>query len=104
MFHRYRRGFAKQLGKVIMHAGSHGQGCHYLMFDYMLGALASRELPEKERQAARGWLLELVLDARCKGGGFSDTPLNGWDYGTAMALLAFRALEPRRKPARKEGR
>jgi hypothetical protein len=94
LFMEHRADFVRQLGKALMHAGPDGQGCHYLMFDYALSATALGELPEDERAPYRTILLELILDARSVEGGFRDTSINGWAYGTAMALLAFRALEP----------
>jgi len=95
----HREALARQLGKVLMHAGSDGQGCHYLMFDYATAASAVAYLPQAERSRYRPWLLDLVLAARATGGSFRDTELTGWAYGTAMALRAFRALaQPQAKP------
>ena len=91
-FARHRDGLAQELGKALMHAGPDTQGSHYLMFDYTFAAAAVGELPEEERGRLRTLVLELILDARSTEGGFRDTPINGWAYGTAMALIAFRGL------------
>jgi len=82
--------YAAEQGKVLMHAGPDGQGCHYLFFDYAHAALAEASLaPDPE---TRTRLLELVLDCRQIDGAFLDTPILGKAYGTAMALIAFDAL------------
>ncbi|MBK8979902.1 MAG: hypothetical protein IPM29_28730 [Planctomycetes bacterium] len=91
-FAEHRASFDKELGKVLMHAGPDGQGCHYLFFDYATAATAVAALPEPERAHHREWLLELVLPARSVDGGFRDTPINGWAFGTAMALTALFEL------------
>jgi hypothetical protein len=80
---------SRELGKALMHAGAGGQGCHYLLFDYAFAALATNELPARARRKARTRVLELILEARSEEGSFQDTPINGWSYGTAMALLAL---------------
>ncbi len=95
VFMEHRASYSKELGKSLMHAGPDGQGSHYLMFDYALSAKAVRELPLEERAEYRAKILELILEGRGEHGGFQDTPLNGWAYGTAMALLALRDLELR---------
>lgn len=82
---------AAEQGKVLMHAGPDGQGCHYLLFDYAHAALAHDELGGGA--AARTKVRELVLACRQPDGSFLDTPVLGRAYGTAMALLALRALE-----------
>jgi hypothetical protein len=92
IFRAHRAGLHEQLGKALMHAGPDGQGCHYLFFDYATAATAVAELPAAERASHRTWLLELILPARSVEGGFRDTPINGWAFGTAMALTAFWEL------------
>ena len=92
IFKEHRAGLHKELGKVLMHAGPDGQGCHYLFFDYATAATSVAELPEPERARHREWLLELVLPARSVEGGFRDSPINGWAFGTAMALTALWEL------------
>lgn len=91
-FRDLRGDYARQLGKVLMHAGPDGEGCHYLMFDYAFAAAALRALPPEQRAAHRSWLLELLGAARSVEGGFRDTPINGWAFGTAMALQALHDL------------
>lgn len=82
--------YAAERGKVMMHAGPEGQGCHYLFFDYAHAALAAQELGASAEVRAR--LTELVLDCRLLDGAFQDTPILGRAYGTAMASLALDAL------------
>ena len=92
LFLHHRDGLAKEVGKVLMHAGPAGQGCHYPMFDYAFAAAAVRELPEDERDKYRKPILELLMATRSVEGLFRDTEFNGWDYGTAMALMALWSL------------
>ena len=96
-FVEHRHDLHAQLGKALMHCGPAGEGCHYLFFDYATAAEAVAELPDAERARYRAVLLELILDARAPDGAFRDTPLNGWAYGTAMALAALRDLRERRE-------
>ncbi len=93
IFLRYRHELAGQRGKALMHTGRHGQGSHYLMFDYANAAAAVRELPAGERRKYRDTILELVLGARTAEGSYLGSPLLGHCYATSMALLAFRDLE-----------
>ena len=88
-FMEYSAELSRELGKALMHAGAEGQGCHYLLFDYAFAALALPYLPESERPGARARIQELILDARSEEGSFQDTPINGWSYGTAMALFGL---------------
>jgi tetratricopeptide (TPR) repeat protein len=83
--------FQAQLGKALMHAGPQGQGCHYLYFDYVHAALAAAELaaPSGRRRTR---ILDLVLEGRQADGSFLDTPINGFAYGTAMALRVLVTL------------
>jgi len=91
LFLEHRDRFAAEQGKALMHAGPDGQGCHYLLFDY---AHAARAWAEGGRSPkARTRILELVLACRQPDGSFLVTPINGRAYGTAMALLAFAALQ-----------
>ena len=93
IFVRYRRELAGQRGKALMHTGRHGQGSHYLMYDYGMAAAAVRELPAGERDKYRKTILELVLDARDADGSYLDNPIIGRCYGTAMAILTFQYLK-----------
>ncbi|MDF1800008.1 MAG: hypothetical protein P1V81_12590 [Planctomycetota bacterium] len=93
--------YGAQQGKVLMHAGDKGEGCHYLFFDYTHAAIAAAlaggpEGPSSvgthgDREGRRTRILELVDDCRQEGGSYMDTPINGRCYGTAMALLALLA-------------
>ena len=95
IFREHRAGLDRELGKSLMHCGSSGQGCHYLFFDYATSAAAVATLPVAERAAHAEWLLELILPARSVEGGFRDTSINGWPFGTAMALMALHDLRTR---------
>lgn len=101
LFVEHRSALAGQLGKALMHAGADGQGCHYVLFDYAFAAAAWKALaapPGDGPQAnprpdgARTMVLDLLLAARRKGGGFEDTTINGRAFGTAAALQALRDL------------
>ncbi len=92
-FMEYRHTYAREHGKTLMHAGLHGQGSHYLMFDYANTAAAIRTLPKKERKKYGKPLLDQVLGARTEDGGYIDNPMIGPHYGAGMALIAFRHLE-----------
>ena len=93
--------YRAQQGKVLMHAGAKGEGCHYLFFDYTHAAIAAAIVSAPEGPASVGTrgdqegrrtrILELVDDCRQEGGSYMDTPINGRSYGTAMALLAMLA-------------
>ena len=93
IFLRYHRELAGQKGKALMHTGRHGQGSHYLLFDYAFTAATVKELPENKRDKYRQIILELVLDSRTEDGSYLDSPLLGYAYGTGMALLAFEYLK-----------
>lgn len=93
IFMRYRLELSGQRGKALMHTGRHGQGSHYIMFDYANAAAAIRNLPEAQQGKYREALLELILAARTEEGSFLGTPLLGYCYGTAMALLSFESLK-----------
>jgi len=58
-----------------------------------MGALALRRLPSRDRTAAREGILDALLAARCFDGSFVDNPQIGRHAATALALLAFAALE-----------
>ncbi len=94
LFRRHAPSLLRERGKVLMHCGPEGQGCHYILFDLWTAALAVHELPEKQRAPYRTLLVESLMQLRSEEGGFRDTPILGWDCGTAMALLALDALEP----------
>ena len=89
LFREHAASLLRERGKVLMHCGPEGQGCHYILFDLWTAALAVRELPEKERAPYRALLVESLMQLRSKEGGFRDTPILGWDCGTALALLAL---------------
>ncbi len=93
IFVRYRHGLSRQQGKALMHTGRHGQGSHYLLFDYFNAAGAVSELPKAERGKYRNTLYELVLGTRTVGGCYVDNPMMGHNCGTAMALLSFQYLK-----------
>jgi len=82
--------FEAEQGKVLMHAGPDGQGCHYLLFDAAHAALALAKVGVEPGPRVR--LLEMLATCRQGDGSFIDTPLIGRAYGTAMALLALDAL------------
>jgi len=92
LFADHRDRYMREKGKTLMHAGLGGQGSHYLLFDYAHAAIALSALPEVERMAFRGILLDTVLDARRKDGSYVDNPMIGPHLGTAMALVALRHL------------
>jgi hypothetical protein len=97
LFLKHRALYAREQGKSLMHAGPHGQGCHYLLFDYLYTARAVRRLPADVRPPMRRRLARLIHAARYAGGGYADTPLAGRHAGTGLALLAIRALVPEHK-------
>jgi hypothetical protein len=84
---------AKEAGKALMHCGTEGQGCHYVLYDYATAARAIAALPEGERKPHRARLLALLDSTRRADGAFSDTPILGPASGTALALLALAALD-----------
>lgn len=84
---------AREQGKVMMHAGADTQGSHYLLYDYAMAAIAQRELPAAERGDLRGVILDALLAARCADGSYVDNPSVGRHSATALALLAFAALD-----------
>lgn len=90
LFLSHAPSYAAQQGKVLMHAGPKGQGCHYLLFDYVHAAFATAAVDPDPRR--RVLVLDLVLDCRQADGSFVDTPILGHAYGTAMALQALLAL------------
>lgn len=92
LFLEYRHTYAREHGKTLMHAGLHGQGSHYLMFDYANTAAAIRTLPKKERKKYGKPLLDQVLGARTEEGAYIDNPMIGPHYGAGMALIAFQNL------------
>ena len=91
-FREHAASLMRERGKVLMHCGPEGQGCHYILFDLWTASLATRELPENERAPCRTLLLESLMQLRSEEGGFRDTPILGWNTGTALALLALQAL------------
>ncbi len=89
-FLEHRETIRGEMGKSGMHAGPHGQGCHYVWFDYMTAADAAVDLRD---DTIRGAMLEEILRARLKDGGFAeDFPTMGRAYATAAALLAMEKL------------
>ncbi len=89
----YQAGFAKELGKTLMHTGAAGQGSHYLMFDYANAAAAVADLPRRQQGRYADAVRRDVLRAQGADGSFVDTMLLGRAYGTAMAVIALSALE-----------
>lgn len=94
LFREHAASLLRERGKVLMHCGPEGQGCHYILFDLWTASLAVHELPEKQRAPYRTLLVESLMQLRSKEGGFRDTPILGWNCGTAMAVLALDALQP----------
>ena len=92
LFLKYSHLYSRERGKSLMHAAPGGQGSHYLMFDYAWAAAAAATLPEDQKKRYRAALLKLVLHARSEQGSYLDNPLNGWHYGTGMALEAMAIL------------
>ncbi len=89
LFVEHEPGLLRERGKALMHTGPAGQGSHHVLFDLALAAIATRALPASTRERWVGPILEGVLAARSSEGSYRDQHLLGWDYGTAMALLAF---------------
>ncbi len=85
--------YSRERGKSLMHAAPGGQGSHYLMFDYAWAAAAAASLPEAQRKKYREPLLNMILNSRSAEGSYLDNPINGWHYGTGMALEAFQLLQ-----------
>ena len=83
---------AKETGKALMHCGTEGQGCHYILYDYATAARAVAALPASERKPYRARLLALLDSTRRADGAFLDTPVMGPASGTALALLALSDL------------
>ncbi|MBI2901362.1 MAG: hypothetical protein HYY17_14350 [Planctomycetes bacterium] len=92
LYLRHRRHVAKERGKVLCHTGPEGTASYYLLYGFAFAAEALGELPAQERRRYREALLEDVLAARRKDGGFVDNPMTGRAYGAAMALLALERL------------
>ena len=90
---KHRTSYARETGKSLMHAAPHGQGSHYLMFDYCCAAQAVATLPPDERRPYRTALLEILLRARTADGGFLDNPINGSHYAAGMALRTIGLLQ-----------
>jgi len=95
LFREHSASLMRERGKVLMHCGPEAQGCHYILFDLWTAALAVAQLPAKERAPYRTVLVDALMQLRSSEGGFRDTPILGWDCGTALALLALAALEQR---------
>ncbi|QDU66870.1 hypothetical protein [Engelhardtia mirabilis] len=84
---------ARERGKVLMHCGPGGLGCHYLSFDYLSAAEAMACGDVSPRDALV--LMERVLELRRADGSFSSTPILGASYATAAALITLDELRPR---------
>jgi hypothetical protein len=95
-FMTHRQSYLKEQGKTLMHCGREAVGSHYLLFDYVFAASAIALLPAAERSQYRTALLDQVLSARSDAGSYTDNPILGDHYGTAMALWVFEQL--REKP------
>jgi hypothetical protein len=92
-FFAHSASLAKEAGKALMHSGTEGQGCHYVLYDYATAAHAIAALPAKDRKPYRARLLVLLEATRRSDGAFFDAPFLGPASGTSMALLAFAELE-----------
>ena len=93
LFLRYAKLYSRERGKSLMHAAPGGQGSHYLMFDYSWAAAATAALSPNAQADYRQPLLQLILTSRSEQGCFLDNPINGWHYGTGMALDALNTLD-----------
>jgi len=91
-FDAQRAALRHEWGKDICHTGPQGQGAHYLFYDWAFAAQAVAELPPSDRARWRKSLLADLLAVRDADGAYADMPSLGRAYGTAMALVAFRAL------------
>ena len=90
-------GFGDQSRKALMHAGSHGQGSHYLLYDYSSAAEALRlsdaAIQEGDvGQAVRTAILRELARCRSADGSFVDNPLIGAAPATGMAVLTLADL------------
>ena len=94
-FDGQRATLRREWGKDLCHTGEQGQGAHYLLYDWSFAALATTQLPRRERSRWRQALLDDLLAARDAEGAYADMPSLGRAYGTAMALAAFDALAHR---------
>ncbi len=95
LFFQHAATLDKERGKALMHCGPEGQGCHYVLYDYATAARALAALPAGAHKPFTARLLELLLAARRTDGAFLDTQVLGPASGTALALLAFAALDER---------
>ena len=93
LFFKYSDLYSRERGKSLMHAAPGSQGSHYLMFDYAWAASAIDSLPDDQKTKYQKGMLELILTSRSKKGSYLDNPINGWHYGTAMALEAIELLK-----------
>ena len=91
-FFEHSAALAREVGKALMHSGTEGQGCHYVLYDYATAARAIAALPAAEQKPYRARLLALLDATRRTDGAFFDTPVLGPASGTALALLAFAEL------------
>ena len=92
IFAEHAEVFGREQGKALMHAGEAAQGSHYLMFDYANAADAMETLAATKHRPWRKAVLEQVLNARNADGSFTDNPLLGRSYTTAMAIVALQHL------------
>ena len=83
--------YTAEAGKALAHAGPCIIGCHYLLFDLVHAAHAQALLPADPGTTLR--LREAILKSRLSDGSFTDNPVVGRSYATAMALLALAYLE-----------
>lgn len=98
LFVEHLPGFGEQRRKALMHAGSHAQGSHYLLFDYSTAAEALRETGKKGltvrlRKQVREAILRELRACRNADGSFLDNPLMGVASGTGLALHALLDLK-----------
>ena len=81
-----------ELGKVLMHAGPHGQGSHYVLYDLHWAGRAALELPRAKRESIAKRVLDELLAARTADGSFLDFPIVGPSFGTAVAVGVLASL------------
>ncbi len=94
LFVEHREGLAREQGKSLMHAGPHGQGSHYVLFDYAGAAEAIAALPTDQQREFAPPILDLIARARTSDGGYIDMPGIGRVFGTAAALEIYTHLVP----------
>ncbi len=82
--------FGRAFHKALCHTEPEGFGAHYLMYDYWLALVATRELDAKESASARTQILAAMGKHRFADGSFEDLPGIGRAAATALALLGMK--------------